>query len=55
MVARLAEEGRKRGCDVVVCDVNNRFIDGVKSDNATGLRTWDGRPDGLIGECVTLR
>jgi hypothetical protein len=56
MLARLGQEGGKRGCDVVVCNVNNSIVDGVQSSERTGVRYFsasDGNrvPDKVVGEC----
>src|ERR1700753_160176 len=55
MLARLGKEGAKRGCDVVVCNVNNTIVEGVQSNDSTGVSYFsqaDGArvPDGLFGE-----
>ncbi len=60
MLARLGQEGAKRGCDVVVCNVNNAIVDGVQSSDPTGVRyfsTYDGNrvPDGVFGECEAFQ
>ena len=60
MLARLGQEGGKRGCDVVVCNVNNAIVDGVQSSDPTGVRYFStgsgGRvPDGVYGECETFQ
>jgi hypothetical protein len=56
MLARLGDEGGKRGCDVVVCDVNHALVDGVSTDDTTGVRYFSDAngvrvPDGVFGEC----
>ena len=60
MVARLGQEGGKRGCDVVRCNVNNSLVDGVQSSDSTGVRYFsagDGNrvPDEVVGECEQLQ
>lgn len=56
ILAKLAQEGRKRGCDVLVCDISHRFTDGVApGDDSTGLRYFQNRVDGAYADCEVFQ